>query len=60
MKNAIINIDIKKIYPNPEQPRKTFENIEDLALTIKYNGLIKPITVVESDEARYMIVSGER
>ena len=29
MKNVIINIDIKKIYPNPEQPRKTFENIED-------------------------------
>ena len=60
MKNAIINIDIKKIYPNPEQPRKTFENIEDLALTIKYNGLINPITVVKSDEDSYMIVSGER
>ena len=60
MKNVIINIDIKKIYPNPEQPRKTFENIEDLALTIKYNGLINPITVVKSDEDRYMIVSGER
>jgi ParB/RepB/Spo0J family partition protein len=60
MKNVIINMDIKKIYPNPEQPRKTFENIEDLALTIKYNGLINPITVVKSDEDRYMIVSGER
>lgn len=60
MKNVIINMDIRKIYPNPEQPRKTFENIEDLALTIKYNGLINPITVVKSDEDRYMIVSGER
>lgn len=60
MKNTIINIDIKKIYPNPEQPRKFFENIEDLALTIKYNGLINPITVVKSDKDSFMIVSGER
>jgi ParB family transcriptional regulator, chromosome partitioning protein len=60
MKNEFKELDISKIYPNPEQPRKTFENIEDLALTIKYNGLINPITVVKSDEDKYMIVSGER
>ena len=56
----IQNIKMSKVYPNPNQPRKTFKqsSIEDLANSIKENGLIQPITVVK--KTGYMIVTGER
>lgn len=52
-------LELSKVYPNPNQPRKQFDDIEDLALTIKEHGLLQPIAVVKRDDG-YMIVSGER
>ncbi|MDK2050549.1 ParB/RepB/Spo0J family partition protein [Aliarcobacter butzleri] len=52
-------LEISKVYPNPDQPRKAFEDIEELATTIQEHGLLQPITVVKKDDG-YMIVSGER
>lgn len=52
-------LEITKVYPNPDQPRKAFEDIEELAATIQQHGLLQPITVVKKDDG-YMIVSGER
>lgn len=52
-------LELSKVYANPYQPRKSFENIEELAESIKTNGLIQPIAVVKSDKG-YMIISGER
>ncbi|MFW2611450.1 ParB/RepB/Spo0J family partition protein [Aliarcobacter butzleri] len=52
-------LEISKVYPNPDQPRKAFEDIEELAATIKEHGLLQPITVVKKDD-EYMLVSGER
>lgn len=52
-------LELSKVYPNPNQPRKTFEDIEQLASTIKEHGLLQPITVVKKDDG-YMIISGER
>lgn len=59
--NEILNIDINKITPNENQPRKTFENdkIEELAQSIKNHGMIQPI-VVKKIESGYEIVAGER
>jgi ParB family chromosome partitioning protein len=56
----IQNLKISEVYPNPEQPRKTFKDssLEELANSIKENGLIQPIIVVK--RSGYMIVSGER
>lgn len=53
-------IEIARCYANQAQPRKSFENIEELAQSIKRDGLIQPIAVVKRDNGRYMIVSGER
>lgn len=53
-------IETARCYANPLQPRKNFENIEELAESIKRDGLIQPIAVVKRDDGRYMIVSGER
>lgn len=57
----IQTIDIDKIYPNPNQPRKNFdkESIEELSNSIKIHGIIQPIIVVE-DPKGYMIIAGER
>jgi len=53
-------IELSRVYPNENQPRKLFENIEELAESIRHDGLIQPIAVVKRDNGRYMIVSGER
>lgn len=57
--SAFNELEISKVYPNPNQPRKQFDDIEELAANIKEHGLLQPITVVKKDDA-YMIVSGER
>lgn len=60
-KNGVLEIDIKLIEMNPDQPRKVFneEEIKGLAESIKENGLINPITLREKDR-KYQIISGER
>ncbi len=57
--SPFLELEIKKVFPNPEQPRKQFDDIEELAANIKEHGLLQPITVVKKDD-KYMIVSGER
>lgn len=54
-------LSLKLIKSNPNQPRKTFqdEKIEELAQSIKENGLIQPIIVRKSGRD-YEIVAGER
>ena len=57
-----LEIDVNKIEPNPYQPRVEFseELIAELAESIKVLGLIQPITVRETSEGKYQIISGER
>lgn len=58
---GISNILIAKIKRNPLQPRKDFRKdlLEDLASSIKENGVISPITVRE-DGSNYILIAGER
>lgn len=58
----IVNIDINKIYANPDQPRKVFdgEKIEVLSSSIKNYGVLQPIVVKPDDFGKYMIIAGER
>jgi ParB family chromosome partitioning protein len=48
--------------PNPEQPRKHFDNlaIEELSQSIKRHGVLQPIIVTPSQNEKYTIVAGER
>ena len=59
---GVPEIDIVKITPNPDQPRKTFDEIalQDLANSIKEHGVIQPITIREVGVDSYQIISGER
>ncbi len=54
-----LTLKIYEIEPDREQPRKNFENVEELAESIKRVGLISPITVAKNGET-YKIVAGER
>ena len=53
---------ISDILPNKNQPRKDFDNElnNDLAESIKVNGLIQPIAVRALSNNKYEIVAGER
>jgi len=61
---TIYNIEIEKIRPNPNQPRKDFDDGEllELAEDMKRNGLIQPIVVRPDAEnpGMFIIVTGER
>jgi len=60
----IIEVELTKLRPNPDQPRKVFdeETIKELAGSIGQHGLIQPISVVTDPENPdgFMIVAGER
>tara|TARA_Y100001970_G_scaffold291492_1_gene428849 strand:- start:3656 stop:4516 length:861 start_codon:yes stop_codon:yes gene_type:complete len=53
---------ITDIIPNNEQPRKSFnkELLNDLAESIKINGILQPIAVKKVDQGKYQIIAGER
>ena len=59
--DAISEIEIDLIDPNPYQPRKYFdeEKLQELASSIKQHGLLQPIVVIEHNE-RYILIAGER
>ena len=56
-----LEIDLDLIDPNSEQPRSKFteEKLEELAQSIRANGIVQPI-VVRKRGSRFQIVAGER
>lgn len=60
-KNAIRDIAVFKIRPNPFQPRENFDEaaLEDLKNSIAEKGIIQPITVRKTDDG-YELIAGER
>lgn len=60
--NSERRVPIEQVEPNPEQPRKRFEqgDLDDLAASIKEKGVIQPLIVRVLDNGRYQIVAGER
>ncbi len=57
-------VPIERIFPNPDQPRRTFtqDQLEELAASIKEKGIIQPIIVREKpgEAGGFEIVAGER
>lgn len=58
----VLDVDIDLVEPNSLQPRTNFdeERLEELAQSIRANGIIQPILVRRTDGARYQLVAGER
>lgn len=59
----VSQLTLSKIEPNPNQPRKKFDQqaLEELAESIRLHGVITPITVRPGDKpGYYQIIAGER
>lgn len=58
---AIYQIDLEKISPNPDQPRKYFNETaqKELEESIKVHGILQPLILVKRGDG-YVIVAGER
>ena len=59
---TILFVPIEDLIPNPDQPRKNFEqsDLRELSDTIKVKGILQPLLVVRDGNYRYKIVAGER
>lgn len=57
--NEIKLINTSLIDPHPDNPRKNIGDVNDLAASIKTNGLLTPLSVVPNGE-RYRVVAGHR
>ncbi|MEI7676911.1 MAG: ParB/RepB/Spo0J family partition protein [Bacteroidales bacterium] len=60
--SSISEIELSKITPNPDQPRREFDPIalSELSASIKELGIIQPITLREVGRDQYQIIAGER
>ena len=60
--DGVMELDINLVIPNPNQPRKIFneEALNELAQSIKMHGVIQPIVVNVQDDGKFMIIAGER
>ncbi len=60
--SAISEIEISRIVPNPDQPRRTFdeETLEELAASIRELGVVQPLTLRLTEDGDYQIIAGER
>ena len=59
---GVSELPLEEIYPNPDQPRKVFDEgaLLDLTNSIKEHGVISPIVVNRNPDGTYMIIAGER
>ena len=56
------DIDIDRIIPNADQPRKSFnsDSLEELSVSIRSHGVVQPIVVQSLQDGVFQIVAGER
>lgn len=60
--STISEVPISQIEPNPNQPRREFDQdaLNELANSIRQIGIIQPITLRQVDDNRFQIIAGER
>lgn len=58
---SVLEVDIRSIDTNAQQPRKQFEEeaLKELAASIATHGIVQPL-IVKEQNGRYLIVAGER
>lgn len=59
---SICEIAIEQIFPNPNQPRREFDEsaLQDLSDSIRELGIVQPITLRDQGDGTYLIIAGER
>src|SRR5215475_1822830 len=60
--DELLEVDIDLIDPNPDQPRVRFneDKLNELAQSIRANGMVQPLLLRRGVNGRYQIVAGER
>ena len=60
--SSINEIELSRIYPNPDQPRREFDpdGLAELASSIRELGIIQPISLRQTSDGSYQIIAGER
>ena len=60
--SAINDISLDAISPNPDQPRKLFDDeaLEELAASVRQLGIIQPLSLRKTGPDSYQIIAGER
>lgn len=55
-------VEVNRIEPNPDQPRRRFERktLEELAASIQEHGIVQPLVVSSVSDDRYRLIVGER
>ncbi len=62
LETGVLEIALTEIKPNPNQPRKNFDQtaLEELRDSIKMHGVIQPIVLAKNVDGGYIIIAGER
>jgi len=62
LENKVLQVAIERIHPDTRQPRRFFDEtaLDNLALSIKKQGLLQPILVSKEKDGTYKIIAGER
>ena len=60
--SEVVELDLTLLVANPDQPRKAFseEGLEDLASSIRQNGVVEPVIVRPKPDGTFELVAGER
>jgi ParB family chromosome partitioning protein len=61
-RSGSVSVPLDKIFANPDQPRKNFDEaaLKELADSIKQHGVIQPALVEAAPDGSYKIITGER
>lgn len=56
------SVEVSQIVPNPDQPRKYFDEqaLEELTHSIKQNGVLQPVIIRFGQDGKIYLVAGER
>lgn len=60
--DEVIQMEVVRISPNPDQPRKQFDesSLKELAASIEQFGILQPLVVTKIEQNKYSIIAGER
>ncbi|MDE6736611.1 MAG: ParB/RepB/Spo0J family partition protein, partial [Treponemataceae bacterium] len=60
--NGRLFVEIALLKPNPQQPRTVFnqDELDELAASIRENGIIQPVTIEDAGDGFFYIIAGER
>ena len=60
--SSISEIELSRIVPNPNQPRREFDDasLEELTASIRELGIIQPVSLRQMPDGKYQIIAGER